>query len=144
MIKLVRFSYSPMGTFGKLYAPDFTCWTVERPWAGNEPNVSCIPPEPLEGNSCIYPLKTTHFHRGGYDTMEVADVPGRSKILIHRGNVSGNVEGCIAVGMKLGAYGGAWAVLDSKTALDRLWPLYQALAEQDKKIEILNAMAGAL
>ena len=106
-----RFAYSPMGAFGILTAGAFQCFTVERPWQDNRPMVSCIP----EGD---YRIVLGRYHRGGYPAYELREVPGRSQIKIHRGNTMENVKGCIAPGMDLGWIGGAWAVTQSRKALD--------------------------
>lgn len=109
MIEIVRFCDSEMGTFGRLYMPEFSCFTVERPWISNEPFISCIPVG-------TYDLVPSRYHRGGYDTYEIADVPGRSRILIHKGNTMAHVQGCVAIGMLLGFVDGLWAVLHSAQA----------------------------
>ncbi|MEN8821963.1 MAG: DUF5675 family protein [Abyssibacter sp.] len=109
--ELVRFAYTPHGVFGRLVLPDFECFTVERPWEGNAPRVSCIP----EG---IYALEPSRFHRGGYDCYEVVGVPGRSMIKVHRGNTMHDLLGCIAPGQGLGYVRGCWAVTRSKVAFE--------------------------
>ena len=106
---LTRFCYSDMGTFGRITVADATLITVERPWLDNKPNVSCIP----EGE---YECRPRFYYRGGYDAVEVLNVPGRSHILFHVGNTMLDVQGCIAVTSRLGVLGGLWAGLDSKTA----------------------------
>ena len=42
-LQLQRFAYTPFGTFGRLYMPEFQCFTIERPWLNNVPKESCIP-----------------------------------------------------------------------------------------------------
>jgi len=115
--RLGRFCYSPMGTFGRLNLGEFTLYTVERPWLDNRPSISCIP----EGT---YRCEPRRYNRGGYDTVEVLGVPGRSHILFHRGNTMHDVEGCIALGNRLGSLGGLWAVLESREALEAFLGLY--------------------
>jgi len=110
-IELKRFAYTPFGVFGTLYLSEFQCYTVERPWLGNEQKVSCIP----EG---LYKTRLGYFNRGGYDCYEILDVPDRSLIKIHIGNTMDDVLGCIALGLDLGCIGGKWAVLRSKLAYD--------------------------
>jgi hypothetical protein len=59
------------------------------------------------------------------------DVPGREGILIHQGNLCGdvrigfksNVLGCVLVGDRLGVIGGQAAVLNSTATLRRLMEL---------------------
>ena len=58
IVKLERFAYTPMGTFGRLKVGDFEFFTVERPWVDNEPFKSCV----LEGE---YELLLDHYHKGG-------------------------------------------------------------------------------
>lgn len=110
-VKLVRFCYSPGGTFGNLLweGRPVEIFTVERPWLNNAPRTSCIP----EG---IYPCHPRKFFRKGYDAIEVAEVPGRSTILFHIANVPSDVEGCIAPGLALGSLRGEWSVTASSRA----------------------------
>ena len=112
VVTLERFAYTPMGTFGTLAVDDLTCYTVERPWEYNEPFESCIP----EGE---YTLKRSEYHRGGYPTYEVTEVPGRSLIKVHVANTMLNVYGCIGVGRALGYLNGMWAVKESQLTFDR-------------------------
>jgi len=109
ILRLERFAYTPLGTFGWLTAGTFTCYTVERPWVENKPFVSCIP----EG---CYDLAPTTFNRGGYRTLEVANVDGRTDILFHRGNTYADVQGCIALGTEFGPKGDMLGVWNSRVA----------------------------
>ena len=136
--RLLRDTYSrEMGTFGTLsvylITPDplgppqligdevlpdtdtklFECETVERPWANNAPYISCIP----EGT---YETDIRQFYRGGYETWELLKVPNRTHILIHKGNVATDVQGCIAVGRRRAVLNGAWSVRGSGEAFAEL------------------------
>lgn len=112
-VKIHRFAFTPMGTFGHLTIEGhaFQAYTVELPWMDNQRRVSCIP----EG---IYPLVKSRFNRGGYDCYELLEVPDREEILIHRGNTEDDLLGCIAPGMALGFVDGKWAVTSSRAAFD--------------------------
>lgn len=111
-VKLSRFAYSPLGTFGRLSTPDgITLYTVERPWLNNAPEISCIP----EGHYICAPRM---FYRGGYQAVEVVNVPNRSHILFHIANTPADVLGCIGVGARLGCINNLWAVLDSKVGFN--------------------------
>lgn len=121
-IYLTRFCYSPMGTFGRLYVPEgFECFTVERPWANNARNESCIP----EGRWRLVPTKY-YAAEPDLPTYEVM-VPGRSLIKIHPGNTMDDVLGCICPGTALGFLesrphaGAKWGVLGSRNAFDWWW-----------------------
>ncbi len=109
-VTLTRFADSPFGVFGSFSLKDgATVYTVEPPWMDNRPNVSCIP--------CgDYTCRPQRYRRGGYDAVEVTDVPGRSHILFHRGNRMKNTRGCILVTSDLGCLYGQWAGLSSRTA----------------------------
>lgn len=72
----------------------FSCASLELPWVGNLPKVSCIP----AGN---YTVSKTNSPKFGAGTFAVNKVPGRSHILIHHGNYTREIEGCILLGEKL-------------------------------------------
>jgi hypothetical protein len=64
--------------------------TLELPWRDNEPEISCIP-------AGTYTCQRLHSPRFG-NTFEVLQVPNRSHILFHKGNVVPDTKGCILVG----------------------------------------------
>ena len=112
-----------MGTFGVLRLDGgWECLTVERPWLGNTPSVSCIP----DG---VYELELGTYHRGGYAAYELVHVVGRSLIKIHRANLAAEVQGCIGVGLDEGWMAARprpqnpnpkprWGVTNSKATFD--------------------------
>jgi len=115
MLVLERDTYSKqVGVFGTLWFGDLSWQTVERPWIDNQPSVSCIP----DG---LYKVGLRHYNRGGYDTLEIENVPGRSHILIHKGNTPDQVQGCIAIGKGRGVLSSKLAVLSSGIAFDEFW-----------------------
>lgn len=130
MITLKRIAYTPMGTFGRLVVPGgFECFTVERPWEGNKPNVSCIP----EG---AYTLRKRHsgvvqrttngeFNEG----WEVTGVHGRTYVMLHPGNHMDHLEGCIAPGEALGWVDSYWAVTNSRNTFRELMAALEGPAE---------------
>jgi hypothetical protein len=124
---LERFAYAPVGTFGVILDTVPPIYTVERPWKHNAPYVSCIP----EGE---YEMRKRYFQRGNYDTWEIVGVPERTLILIHKANLPNEVKGCIGVGLRLGCLRGAWAVLESSMALDKL--LSQLHDKQEEQLQI--------
>ena len=131
IVRLQRFAYTPMGAFGKLRVGLFECYTVERPWKQNRPNVSCIP-------SGVYELKLGRYHRGGYDAYEVLDVPERELIKIHKANLATEVLGCIAPGFELGCLDGRWAVLRSTDAFNAFMQAMRSVPVSSM-LEIVNA-----
>ena len=81
------------------------CVTLERPWVNNEKNISCIP-------TGEYFCKKTVSLRYG-ETYEVMNVPDRSGILFHIGNLVDNTRGCILVARRFGRLYGKPAILNS-------------------------------
>jgi hypothetical protein len=89
--------------------------TIERPWLDNRANISCYP----EG---VYMAKwLARSGSGKYKRVwHVIDVPNRSGILWHRGNLVRHSRGCTIVGSRHGSLGGLPAVLGSKTGLNKM------------------------
>lgn len=108
-------TYTPTHTRGRLRVLDaqgverFACWVLELPWLGNQRNISCIP----EGE-----YSTVHHTRpsGRGEALLVENVPGRSGILFHAGNVPSDTRGCPLVG---DTWSGG-SVLNSVATLARL------------------------
>lgn len=127
MIKAIlkRMRSGDEGTFGTLLlrdgARELTLYTAELPWRENAVGKSCIP----LGKYTARLSPSPRFRR---DLYELEGVPGRSEILIHRGNWAGDaskgklseVKGCILVGMAHGILKGQRAVVQSATALAAL------------------------
>lgn len=119
-LRLRRFAYTPFGTFGDMTITGIPfniekprprlCYTLEPNWKHNEPFVSCIP--------CgTYELQAKRYNKGGYDTFEIMDVPGRDNVLIHIGNDITDTQGCPLVGSNLGWLNGKrWGVIQSADA----------------------------
>ena len=123
-VVLLRDSHSAEGTLGVLSAPGLQLQVMEPPWRDNRRNRSCVPPGCYE----VVPHHSRRFGR----CLLVADVAERSHILIHAGNLGGDVDlglhthtaGCLLPGTRRGAIrvrGRAQrAVLASRTALRHL------------------------
>lgn len=119
---LERMETSDHGTFGQLILPNGrVLFTGELPDRGNQPNVSCIPTGVY---GCEYTFSPA-FKRMLY---LVVPVPGRSGIRIHPANLMGDkslgfkcqLNGCIALGLKMGWMDGQKAVLLSAPAVSFL------------------------
>lgn len=107
-LTLKRISYTEEGTFGVLlteYNKPFAV-TLERPWLDNRRMVSCIPTNE-------YICRRVNSPKFG-NTFEVIDVPNRSHILFHKGNIDDDSHGCILVGEQFGTLNDNTAILASK------------------------------
>ena len=68
----------------------FECKTLELPYLSNAANISCIP----NGIYTVLKYNSPTFGK----CFKIFDVPGRSDILIHRGNYNRDTKGCILIG----------------------------------------------
>ncbi len=127
MVILTRWAFFNDCTLGRLEFDGFRCWTVERPWLDNAVNVSCVP----DGT---YTMERHDSPKFGPNVWELQNVPNRSYILIHAGNTSKDVTGCIALGEGLRT--GADGVTSSRKALS-------AFEELTKGLESLKIQIGS-
>lgn len=112
-ITLIRLAENSSGTFGVLIHGDTPfAVTLERRWLNNQRNVSCIP-------WGVYTCRRVDSPRFG-DTFEVTNVPGRSHILFHKGNLDDDSHGCILVGEEFDPVLGSYGILSSRKGFDEL------------------------
>jgi len=133
---LIRGESTDHGTPGALMSTGFECLTTELPWRDNTPQISCIP---VGSYKCVW-RKSPKF---GW-CYHVLDVPGRGNILIHPGNLAGDValgylshsHGCILLCLRRGKIDGQMAGLVSVSAVNKL---AKAFKKQTFTLEIKNA-----
>jgi hypothetical protein len=125
---LVRHAYLPDVTLGWLAVFGHRFATLERPWLpaeghkGGKARVSCVP----DGTYDLRPHSGPRFKNvwalvnSSLDVHHYPAGPGRSAILIHAGNTVYDVVGCIAIGVKHGDFDGKPAVIESRTAIEKL------------------------
>jgi hypothetical protein len=100
---------------GTLYIDGQIFSTLEPPWRDNQRNISCIPSEVYQ---CRFMRRSSS---GKYrNVYHIQRVQGRSGILIHNGNVVDHTKGCLILGTRRGFLYGQRAVLNSRTAMNRL------------------------
>jgi hypothetical protein len=116
-------TYFKDATIGHLFlsGKDFPLWhTIELPNLNNEPKISCIP----EGSYTVKAYTSPKFP----DVWELQGVPNRSKILVHTGNSTDDIKGCILVGLQL--------TTQYKSGLKKKWLLSSRLALNEIKHEL--------
>jgi hypothetical protein len=99
-LHIVREKSADEGTFGIATFNGLSWHSLELPWRGNAPNISCIP-------AGIYKALVEHSDRFARLIYKLQDVLARSDVEIHPANWAGNVdagwhsdlEGCITLGM---------------------------------------------
>ena len=116
-VELVRFAYTVKGTFGILFVDgDPICYTVERPWDDNKPNVSCVPegtyPLRMRSSGVVKRSSAGAFEKG----WEICEVPDRTYIMVHVANHMGHLQGCVGTGDQLGVVGNQFGVWNSRAA----------------------------
>lgn len=103
------FADTPFGMFSTIHYIDKTLYVLEPPWKLNQQNISCIP-------SGRYRVIRSE-RADGRETWRVLDVPDRTHILFHSGNVLKDTYGCLMLGQGLGAWSGQWCITDSLPAM---------------------------
>jgi hypothetical protein len=127
---LKRIARNQDGTFGVLIDEIIPfCLTVERPWLNNQTGISCIPADTY---ICRRINSPTHGN-----TFEVTNVPGRSAILFHKGNIDDDSHGCVVVGEQYGYLNGKVAVLASGPAFDEFQRRLEGIDEFELTISNL-------
>lgn len=125
-VVLTRFDRTDQGFFGRIVARGLSLYSGELPWRDNQSNVSCVLPEP-GGEPVIYLCVWTfspRFRRFMYLLLGTAPRTGIRK---HSANLMGAIDmgfraqlnGCIALGERLGWLDGQKALLLSAPAMRR-------------------------
>jgi len=129
-LQLIRLPQHPDGTFGVLLDEGTPfCLTLERRWLENKVGESCIP---LGRYTC----RRVDSPKFG-DTFEVTHVPGRTAILIHKGNLMEDTHGCIILGEQYEPLGDETAVLSSGKAFSEF--LARMAGENEFELRISQA-----
>jgi len=111
--ELRRIEETNDGTIGiLLFDKIIQCFILENKNMNNEPYVSCIP-------TGVYTCRRKISKRFS-ETFEICNVPGRSHILFHVGNIQDDTDGCLLPGLRTGMLKNKRAVLDSGKAFVRL------------------------
>ncbi len=113
-LELIR-EYHDKYTKGRLITPFGNFYTLELPYRNNNKYVSSIP----EGKYQLF--KDSYINKKGRSRkcFRFKKVPNRSGILIHIGNYTFEIKGCILVGMKFDD--SLQMVQDSTIAFNLLW-----------------------
>ena len=104
--ELLRVASRPEGVFGVLkhLGVPFAV-TLEHSYEEDKPKIP----------TGLWECKRTWFNRGSYRTYEVTNVPGHDRLLLHRGNLEGDSDGCILVAESFGLLHGVAGVLSSSS-----------------------------
>ena len=125
-VVIQHFDRSLQGTFGQLWTPGLQLFSGELPWMDNRPNVSCVPPEPGAA-PVLYRCAWTWSPRFRRMMYLLLGTEPRLGIRKHSANLMGAIaqgfraqlNGCIALGERVGYMAGQKALLLSAPALRR-------------------------
>jgi hypothetical protein len=101
-MNLIRVALNEHGMFGVLVDREIPFAVTLEP---DGTQVKYIP-------SGVYDCHSTMYHKGGYPTFEII-VPGRERILFHKGNTEADTRGCVLVGESFGVLNGKPGILQS-------------------------------
>ena len=123
-VRLVRVEESTQGTFGNLIiCSQVFCVTLERPDELNKRNMSSIPAQQYQ---CMR-IRSPQFG----ETFEIVDVPNRSHVLFHAGNVLRHTTGCILLAQYFGK-------IRNKRAIRNSGRTFREFMEIMKTVNIFN------
>ena len=109
-LTLLRFQATNVATHGVMLVDDRPCcFTLELPWKNNKKRVSSIP-------AGTYAIRAVPNAKWG-EILRLEGVPKRDGILVHPGNSTSEIEGCILVGERFESV--TW-ISESRSALKRL------------------------
>jgi hypothetical protein len=131
VIVLERFANTPFGVFGTLTVEDQQWYTLEDDWRQNRRSVSCIP-------AGSYKLRKV-LHHGTLPTYEIYPVANRSHIHIHPGTTEEHTEGCVLLGVELGAEKVAADEDDPDRRNVTKWCIWRS---KEAHAQFMEAMAG--
>lgn len=115
-LHLVRLEQTDFATYGQLIDAEnkAVAVTLERPWLNNQHDVSCIPAGTF--TALRFPAGSG---KRPYDVFKLTNVPGRSDIEIHIGNLPHDTEGCILLGSNFGPVNGQRGITGSAAAFSK-------------------------
>lgn len=123
---LERHESGDQGTFGRMLTRGLSLYSGELAWRDNRANVSCLPPAPSDGPQ-LHQVVWTWSPRFGRFMYLLLGTEPRGGIRGHSANFMGDdtlgfrrqLNGCIALGEKLGWIEGQKALLLSAPAVRR-------------------------
>jgi len=119
-VRLNRLEESSQGTFGVLLiCSQVFCVTLEPSDELNERDISSIPAQQYK---CV----KIHSPQFG-ETFEIVDVPGRSHVLFHAGNLTRHTRGCVILAQYFGKLQGDRAVLNSGNTFKKFMDIMKSV-----------------
>lgn len=111
------------GTIGQLFIDHQRfCKTIELPWNGNKPFVSCVP----SGRYKMKPIRSPKFGKTwclesiDSDIVRLIGPAIRTHILFHVANSADDLQGCIGVGEQIISIGNNVAVSKSRLTFGKM------------------------
>lgn len=155
IITLKRFAEDAYGTMGELTFPGARCYILERAPSGPHPRIPAGDYSLLlrrYGTSRLDARMRGFMGAEHIGMIEVADVEGRTDILIHPANDTQELLGCLAPGMRysesnMGSGGHAMTfwLEESRKAYQRIYPpIRDAIKGEGASIVITDPVAAPI
>lgn len=135
LIEVFRFDSGKEDTLGELFINGrFYCFTLEDEHRDVKVSGETRIPAGQYKVKKRYSPKFTP--RTGHDMLWIKDVPGFEYILIHSGNTEDDTDGCLLVGTAIGKLNGKRAVLNSKVAYNKIYPVISDAIDKGEEVTI--------
>lgn len=122
-----RIATGTNGTFGVILFNEIPfALTLERQWLNNQRGISCVP----AGN---YICKRVNSPKFG-NTFEITNVPNRTSILLHKGNLDDDSHGCVLIGEQFEPVNGSPGIQASTHGYNEFMSITKDINEFDLEI----------
>lgn len=118
-LALVRCDFRPDGIFSEIRNAGGEMLFITLEHAYDDGLGSFTPKIPDGTYLCVRGNHRLAGMTQDFETFEITNVPGHTGILFHSGNVNGDSDGCILLGLNLGNLNGQQAVVSSKAAFNQ-------------------------
>ena len=146
-LQLHRYKTNQLGTQGLLLINNkYFCHTLELPWLNNKTYVSCIIAgryKLIQRTESGKAKRQKYFYKGrplenimSNGMIEISGIPGRSMILIHKGNSTNDIQGCVLIGENIITYPSSSRVHTSQKAYERFYPIVMGELLKGKDVYI--------
>lgn len=134
-ILVERYEHGADYTLSKVYIDgELMCYGIEDQFNKDKIRGETRIPEGTYVVGKRYSPKFTPIY--DHEMLWIKDVPGFEFILLHPGNTDDDTEGCLCVGTEPDYIKGQRAVLNSRAAYKRIYPIISAAIDRKENVTI--------
>lgn len=128
---LKRTDYTDAGIFGEILDAEnkLLYYSLERAYDSGFGNGSYLPKVPDGTYKCIKGLHQLKHMTFPFETFEITNVPGHTRILFHVGNYNNDSDGCVLLGTNLSKNSNPPCITQSNKAFNAFIVLQKDLNE---------------